>query len=190
MYRALTVAREFESGGDRIAALLAKRLGWELIDSALIDEVAQLAHVEPQLVRKFDERVDSWMHRIGRRALTYGAFEGVAVLPETAIFDAETMALLARSAIEHAWETGKCVIVGRGSQCVLQDRPEVFHVFLYAPSSSRIENQLVDQRRAHYIQMNFGQEWRNPHLYDLMIDSQLGEERVVATILAGMGNLT
>jgi hypothetical protein len=59
MYRALTVAREYESGGDRIAARLAERLGWKLIDSALIDEVAQLAHVEPQLVRKFDERVDS-----------------------------------------------------------------------------------------------------------------------------------
>ena len=46
-------------------------------------------------MRKFDERVDSWMHRIDRRALTYGAFEGLAVLPENAIFDAENMALLA-----------------------------------------------------------------------------------------------
>ena len=190
MYRSLTVAREYESGGDRIAARLAERLGWKLIDSALIDEVAQLAHVEPQLVRKFDERVDSWVHRVSRRALTYGAFEGVAVLPETAIFDAETLALLARAAIERAWETGRCVILGRGSQCVLQDRPDVFHVFLYAPSAGRVEDRAVDQRRARYIRMNFGQEWRNPHLYDLMIDSQLGEERVVATILAGMGNLT
>jgi len=142
--------------------------------------------VEPQLVRKFDERVDSWMHRIDRRALTYGAFEGLAVLPENAIFDAENMALLARAAIEHAWETGQCVIVGRGSQCVLQDRADVFHVFLYAPSSGRVENQLIDERRARYIQMNFGHEWRNPPLYDLIIHSQLGEERVVAAILAGM----
>jgi hypothetical protein len=130
------------------------------------------------------------VHRVSRRALTYGAFEGVAVLPETAIFDAETLALLARAAIERAWETGRCVILGRGSQCVLQDRPDVFHVFLYAPSAGRVEDRAVDQRRARYIRMNFGQEWRNPHLYDLMIDSQLGEERVVATILAGMGNLT
>ena len=184
MYKTLTVAREYESGGDRIAALLAERLGWKLIDSALIDEVANLGHVEPRIVRKFDECVDSWMHRIGRRALTHGAFEGVAVLPETTFFDAETMALLARSAIERAWQAGKCVIVGRGSQCVLQDCADVFHVFLYAPSSGRSP---ADEQRARYIQMNFGQEWRNPHLYDLMIDSQLGEDRVVAAILAGMG---
>jgi hypothetical protein len=82
------------------------------------------------------------------------------------------------------------VILGRGSQCVLQDRSDVFHVFIYAPSAGRVEDRAVDERRARYIRVNFGQEWRNPHLYDLMIDSQLGEERVVATILAGMGNLT
>jgi hypothetical protein len=48
----------------------------------------------------------------------------------------------------------------------------------------------VDEQRARYVQMNFGQDWRNPHLYDLMINSQLGEERVVSTILAGMGDPT
>src|ERR1035437_273 len=82
MYRILTVAREDESGGDRIAALVAKRLGWKLLDSALIEEIAHLAHVDPQLAREFDERVDSWMHRISRRGLWHGAFDAVAVLPE------------------------------------------------------------------------------------------------------------
>jgi hypothetical protein len=192
-YRALTVAREYESGGDRIAALVAKRLGWKLLDGALIDEIASLAHVDPQLARKFDERVDSWMHRVSRRALWHGAFDAVAVLPDTAVFDAETMALLARAAIEHAWETGHCVIVGRGSQCVLQSRPDVFHVFLSAPadrvaSLHRHADHPADAERARYVQMNYGQEWRDPHLYDLMIGSKLGGELVVSTILAGMGH--
>ena len=203
MYRILTVAREDESGGDRIAALVAKHLGWKLLDSALIEEIAHLAHVDPQLAREFDERVDSWMHRISRRGLWHGAFDAVAVLPGTAVFDAETMAQLARAAIEHAWAIGNCVIVGRGSQCILQSHPDVFHVFLFAPFAKRVANvrlhtrhaadapgriRAVDAERARYVQMNFGQEWQNPHLYDLMISSKLGEERVVSTILAGMGN--
>jgi hypothetical protein len=186
IYRVLTVARESESGGDRIAALVARRLGWKLLDSALIDEIANLAHVDPQLARKFDERVDSWLHRVSRRGLWYGAFDAVAVLPEAEVFDAETMALLARSAIEHAWETGNCVIVGRGGQCVLRSRPDVFHVFLFAPNARCAAN--VDAERARYVHMNFGQEWRDPHLYDLTIGSKLGEERVVSTILAGLGD--
>ena len=203
MYRILTVAREDESGGDRIAALVAERLGWKLLDRALIEEIASLAHVDPQLAREFDERIDSWVHRLSRRALWYGAFDGVAVLPETAVFDAETTARLARAAIEHAWEVGNCVIVGRGSQCILQNRPDVFHAFLFAPFADRVARarlhagraadapgwiRAVDAERARYVQVNFGQQWRDPHLYDLMISSKLGEERVVSTILCGMGN--
>src|ERR1035438_694153 len=126
MYRVLTVARESESGGDRIAALVSQRLGWKLLDSALIDEIAGIAHVDPQLARQFDERVDSWVHRVSRRGLWHGGFDAVAVLPETAVLDAETMAHLARVVIEQAWEAGNCVIVGRGSQCVLANRPDVF----------------------------------------------------------------
>jgi hypothetical protein len=143
------------------------------------------------------------VHRVSRRALWYGAFDAVAVLPETAVFDAETTARLARAAIEHAWEVGNCVIVGRGSQCILQNRPDVFHAFLFAPFADRVARARLhaghtadapgwirteDAERARYVQMNFGQEWRDPHLYDLMISSKLGEERVVSAILSGMGN--
>jgi cytidylate kinase len=202
MYRALTVAREFESGGDRIAALLAKRLGWKLLDSALIEEIANLAHVDPRLAREFDERVDSWLHRISRRALWHGAFDAVAVLPETAVFDAETMALLASAVIEHAWEVGNCVIVGRGSQCVLQSHPDVFHVFLFAPFAGRVARarlhtghaadapewiRALDAERARYVRTNFGQAWRDPQLYDLMISTRLGDDLAASTILSGMG---
>jgi cytidylate kinase len=201
-YRALTVAREHESGGDRVADLVARRLGWKLIDSALLEEIAHNAHVDPQLARKFDERVDSWVHRVSRRALWYGAFDAVAVLPETAVFDAETMALLARAAIEHACELGNCVIVGRGSQCILRQHADVFHVFLFAPFADRVASarqhmrgkadaprwvQAIDDERARYVRMNFGRDWRDPHLYDLMISSKLGEELVVPTILSAMG---
>jgi hypothetical protein len=202
MYRALTVAREYESGGDRIAALVAKRLGWKLLDSALIEEIANLAHVEPQLAREFDERVDSWLHRVSRRALWHGAFDAVAVLPETAVFDGETMALLAAAAIEHAWETGGCVIVGRGGQCILQNRPDVFHVFISGPWEERVAQvrehagkaadaagwvRAIDKERARYVQMNFDRNWRDPHLYDLMISSALGDAVAADTILCGMG---
>ena len=77
MYRILTVAREYGSGGARIAALAAALLGWRLLDSALIDEIARAAHVDPALARRFDERVDTWLHRLSRHGLWFGAFEGV-----------------------------------------------------------------------------------------------------------------
>ena len=45
----------------------------------------------------------------------------------------------------------------------------------------------IDAERSRYVQMNFGQNWRDPHLYDLMISSKLGDELVAQTILSGMG---
>jgi cytidylate kinase len=196
------VAREYGSGGARIAGLAAARLGWNLLDSALIDEIAKAAHVDPALARRFDERVDTWVHRLSRRGLWFGAFEGVAKLPATEIFDAETMAQLSRALIEHAYEVGNCVVVGRGAQCILQTCPEAFHVFVYAPWENRLARagrrvargtdvtgfiRGMDAERARYVRMNFGQDWADRHLYDLLVSSKPGDEPTASIILAAMG---
>jgi hypothetical protein len=51
-YRALTIAREFGSGGAMIAREVATRLNWKLLDNALVLEAARLANVDPTLVRR------------------------------------------------------------------------------------------------------------------------------------------
>ena len=202
MYRVLTVAREYGSGGARIGGLAAARLGWSLLDSALIDEIARAAHVDPALARRFDERVDTWMHRLSRHGLWFGAFEGAAPLPKTEVFDAETMAQLTRALIEHAYEVGNCVVVGRGAQCILQTCPEAFHVFVYAPWADKVARvtrrvgegtdapELIrgmDTERARYVRLNFGQNWADRHLYDLLVSSKPGDEATASIILAAMG---
>ena len=74
MSRVLTVAREYGSGGGHIACTVAERLGWNLLDKALVEAIARSAQVDPDLARQYDERVDSWLHRISRRSLWHGAF--------------------------------------------------------------------------------------------------------------------
>jgi hypothetical protein len=204
MYRVLTVAREYGSGGARIAGLAAARLGWNLLDSALIDEIAKAAHVDPALARRFDERVDTWVHRLSRRGLWSGAFEGAAPLASAEVFDAETMAKLTRGLIEHAYQVGNCVVVGRGAQCVLQTCPEAFHVFVYAPWEDKVARvsrreggaadapaliRRMDAERARYVRMNFGQNWADRHLYDLLVSSKPGDEATASIVLAAMGCL-
>ena len=166
MFRVLTVSREYGSGGASIARNVSERLGWELLDKALILEVARAIQVEPELVRQYDERVDSWLHRVSHRGLWYGAFEGVAAVTREDFFDAETVAELARHVIEAAHERGNCVVVGRGAQCMLQDRADVLHVFIHAPWHQRIARirqrmpaakkveeliRATDRQRAEYI---------------------------------------
>ena len=40
-YRALTVSREYGSGGGEIADIIAKELGWRLVDKDLIAEIGR-----------------------------------------------------------------------------------------------------------------------------------------------------
>jgi cytidylate kinase len=89
------------------------------------------------------------------------------------------------------------VVVGRGAQCILQSKADVFHVFVYAPFRLRmhrlrtrlepganIEQRIhaVDGERAHYLRLRFGKEWNNPHLYDLMISSGEDEDKTARVI--------
>lgn len=196
-YRVLTVSREFGSGGGRIAQSIAKRLGWKLLDSAIIEEIACRARVDSGVVSRFDEHVEGWVSRVNRQAMRGAALAAGVIPDQEKCFDEDTMADLTRHIIEHAHEVGNCVIVGRGAQCILQSRADVFHVFVYAPLRVRIhrlrtrlepganiEQRIrdVEAERAHYLKLRFGKEWNNPHLYNLMISSGDDEERTARVI--------
>jgi hypothetical protein len=47
------------------------------------------------------------------------------------------MASLWNRVILESAEMGRCVIVGRGGECLLQHRPDTFHVAVYAPIEER-----------------------------------------------------
>jgi cytidylate kinase len=199
MYRVITIAREFGSGGAAIAGMIAERLKWRLVDNALVMAIAAAAKVDPALARRYDEKVDSWLHRVSRRGLAHGAFE--AVVANTEIFDAETVAALSKSLIHEAHRRGDCVIVGRGAQCILQQFPDVFHVFIYAPWAERVKRvrerlpaerdpagliEETERVRERYVRLFHACERNDPHLYHLMVSSAIGEEAVAAAILCAM----
>ena len=200
-YRVLAVAREFGSGGGRIAKIVAEKLGWQLLDRDLIAEIANAARIDPRIVARFDERPESWMGRMNRRAMQ-GAVLAAGIAPEEEnCFDCDVMIEMTQKIIERAYCKGSCVIVGRGSQCLLQHKKDAFRVFVYAPFYDRavrlrqrlaagvnIEERIhtVDGERAHYLKQFYGKMWNDPHLYDLMISSSEDEEATAAVILAAM----
>jgi len=200
-YRVLTVNREFGSGGGRIAQTIAAWLGWKLLDRDIIDAIAYAAHVEKSVVRHYDEHVDSWLRRINQQAMRSATLAAGLELGEGSVFDAEQMVKLTQKIVEEAHTEGNCVIVGRGSQCILQHKPDVYHVFVYAPYKERIlrlrkrlekcanvEQRIrtVDEERAKYLQQHFGKSWCNIHLYDLMISSHEDEDETARAILYAM----
>lgn len=198
MIQVITVEREYGSGGADFAHHLAERLGWKLIDTCLIEDVARKAGVAPKLVKRLDERVDPWLHRFGK-AIWLGSLERLPGDPD--VFDAERMVEFMRSYFQEQAAEGKCVVVGRGAACVLSKAPGAFHVFVYASLPRRIrfiqerfpdhfkdaekEIEATDRRRAEFIRRYHQREWDDRRLYHLMMNSCMGMNAMVeATIVA------
>ena len=196
-YRVITISREYAAGGESLGERLAARLSWQLLDRELVEQVAAAAHVEPELVTRFDERCDSWLHSLAKRVFSYGAIEGVNEPPD--VLDAESLAERSRRVIEQAASLGDCVIVGRGAQCALAGRPDVLHVFVFAPADERLRRAherghrcdltglaAVDRDRSEFMRTMYGRDWRDPRLYHLMLNSTLGIDALADLVVQAL----
>lgn len=198
--KALTIAREYGSGGAEIANLIANELGWKLIDKVLIAEICNRARVPAEEASKMDERVDPWLHRI-TRSLWGKSPDGFSTPVPVELFDAAAAAALAKRVIEEAYAIGNCVIVGRGSQCVLRGKEDVFHAFVYARWADRVRRiqisrtpvadaaaliRSVDDERLRYVRLYYGEDQADPHLYDLMVNSRGRTDTAAGLMLLAM----
>ena len=198
MFNVVTVSREFGAGGSLIAQRVAEILGWRLWDGALVEAVARATQVDAETVGRCDEHVDSWWHRFHQGGLRAAAILAGMPASEAQFSDGETVAATAQQVISRAAAAGNCVIVGRGAQCVLQDREDAYHVFVYAPWRERVSRVRVrfeavpdagelirqtDEERAGYIRAYYGCDWKDPHLYHMMICSQVGIENAACMIV-------
>ena len=63
MIRVITIEREYGSGAADIARKLADRLGWELWDQKLTDEIARRMECSSRAVEEHGERIDPLYYR-------------------------------------------------------------------------------------------------------------------------------
>ena len=200
MVRVITIEREFGSGAREIARLLAERLGWKLWDQRLTGEIARLAQCDHAQVADREERMDPLYYRLLKSFLR-GSFEGSLNVHRLKLLDTDVIFRLTERVVHAAAEEGNCVLVGRGSAFFLENRKDAFHVFLYGPALEKVRRvtesgtdrveaarlvATVDRERADFIKKYFGKDWPCRRLYHLMINTSIGDEAVVQTILNGV----
>jgi len=200
MTKVLTIEREYGSGAAAIAQKVAARLGWKLWDQLLTDEICRRMECDRRHVEQREERRDPLHYRLFK-AFLRGSFEGTLNTPHMRIADAEGIRQVTEQLVRAAAAEGNAVIVGRGSAYYLRDRPDAFHVFIYAPFEEKVRRlqleeksqaeaielaERVDSDRAAFIKQHFGIEWPARHFFHLMINSTMGEEAAVQTIVSGL----
>jgi cytidylate kinase len=197
MIRIVTVEREYGCGGGEIAQRLADLLGWKLWDHRLTEEIARLANCSKAVVEQREERTDPLYYRLFKSFLR-GSYEGSMNAHKLNLVDAENIFKMTQRVVQHAASKGDSVIVGRGSQLLLKDRPDAFRVFLYAPREDKVRRLLsrgksekdaqelvdtVDRERAGFIEKYFHVVWPDRAIYHVMINTAIGDETVVQMIV-------
>jgi cytidylate kinase len=200
MIRIITIEREYGSGATQIAEKLATRLGWKLWDQELTQEIARLAKCKQSAVEEREERRDPLYHRL-LKSFALGSYEGnVGVYPVETL-DADSIFKISKHVVEKAATEGNCVILGRGSQHFLQDRTDTLRFFLYAPREDKVQRLIseghsknaanalvdtVDRERAAFIKNYFHAQWPNRPVYHAMLNTAVGDDKVIQAILTFM----
>jgi hypothetical protein len=110
----ITVSREYGAGGYEVARGLAEKLGWELLDRELLHRAAAVEHLPDAELERLDEKAVSLMDRFRLHPPHQQYIHGL------------------REAARQAATKGNVILVGRGTEQLLADLPNVFHLRLVA----------------------------------------------------------
>lgn len=195
----VTVSREFGAGGSEFARVLGERLGWPVLDHALVARVAERLELEPAVVARLDEHPPTRLSRIAAALLISPPELPASHLAAAhAPLGPDDVAGAARAVIAEAVRTPPLVVVGHGTQCAYADRPGSLHVRLNAPLAVRARYlaprlgcdaaaaeaaaRRVDDARGRYVRRYYQRDWRDPLLYDV----QFNTGRVPVELAAGL----
>ena len=184
----ITIAREHGSAGKRIGQMVAEKLDIPCYYKELMAVAAQ----ESGLAQEFISGINSDENAVMRELyLTADPVKRAVAAQE--------------KAIRYIADAGSCVIIGRSADYVLRGYPNVVRIFIYAPESYREKKVMEmygdspeaakksiarsDAARGAYYKNVSGQEWGNPHGYELCIDSSVGEEETADMICSYIGRM-
>jgi len=184
----VTIRGELGSGAPEIGKLVADKLQIDYIDREIIAKIAEEIHRPKQDIEAKEMPPGTLLGRI-IEALGHSGYYQAAYLPTWEIPLDDTRYLTGlESVIKELAETGSFVIRGRGSQFILKDFPDAFHVLVVAPLELRMkrvmESLQLDEEAAkkeverfgssrhEFTKRYFHAELEDSLNYDLVINTQ------------------
>src|SRR6266487_1990126 len=192
----ITITRQYASGGSDVARLVAVGLAWTVIDNEFVDQVAQRAGLP------VEEGAPGLLERLARTLAVASPemFISSATAPRVEQ-DEATIVKMTERVIAEAAAHGRIVLVGRGAQAVLAQRPDALHVYVVAPKPWRMKlaverlgvdpasaAQVVDEtdrQRDQYVKTYYGRHRQDVVNYDIVLNNEkMGIDGAAAVIVA------
>ena len=180
----ITISKEFGTESEKVASLLAEKLGYEYIGKNLVAKIAKELHISESEAETFHKTSQSRILRFVDR-YTCSIVQKV-VDREHGCLDDKNYYEVTKNLVENVYEAGDAIILGWGGQCLLKGKPDTLHVRLIKDNDLKIneimQSQNLSQKAAKdfidreegdlkaYIKHYFKEDWNAAHLYDIVID--------------------
>lgn len=204
----ITMSRQVGSGAEEIAQRLCEDLGLIMFDKRLMTQVAAEVGITPGEIVDYSEseyQRRGFFDALFRRSRPIAEFSTWVGSPaigyerRTRILDEEGAIDLVRATILKAYEQDNILIIGRGGQMILEDKPDVLHVRVVAPFEERLRRveesqgmtpaqarrflQERDRSSAEYLHNFYHVDPDDATLYHLVVNtSKLGVEGALSLI--------
>ncbi|MBW2238366.1 MAG: cytidylate kinase-like family protein [Deltaproteobacteria bacterium] len=201
----ITISKEFGTEGERVASLVAEKLGYEYIGKNLVADIAKELHISESEAVTFRKASQSRILRFVDR-YTCSIVQKV-VDREHGCLDDKNYYEVTKKLVENVYEAGNDIILGWGSQCLLKGKPDTLHVRLIKDNdlkakelmeaenlSSKAAKDFINREEGDlkaYVKQYFNEDWNDAHLYDLIIDmGKTSVEKAVDMICDNMKHKT
>jgi cytidylate kinase len=197
----LSISRQFGAGGWTLGKSISSQLGYKFVSSQIINEIAKEANVSVEWIKGVEKHAGDWLMRFVNRFVN-GDFIEKHVGETKTDFDEKKYLTFLQSIINRIADEDNVVILGRGSQYILQDRENVFHLLLVADIEDRIkflekiwkisrkdaekEIQIREKRRDSFMKYFELGPPNNPNLYHLVLNTSkmdFDETRKIVTLV-------
>ena len=181
----ITISRQFGAGGITLGKMIAEKMGYTFADSDIIQRVAKEANVSTDWIESFEKEAGSKLSRfissmVSKRWLDRVLSDERGYLDEQIYLDYLVL-IIAQFADE-----GDVVILGRGSQYILNDHPDAVHILLVDQFENRVKFMMKrydmprkkaermvaneDRRRLNLFKRLGKSDYDNPQLYHLVLN--------------------
>jgi cytidylate kinase len=181
----ITISRQFGAGGNTLGRMIANELGYTFADEDIIQRIAKEANVSERWVESFEKEAGSMVSRLISSMVSKRLVDRI-LKDERGYLDEKIYLDYLVLIIAQVADEGDAVILGRGSQYILNDHPDTFHVLLIDEFENRVKfmmahynlsekraTQVVineDKRRANLYSRLGKQDYDNPSLYHVVLN--------------------
>jgi cytidylate kinase len=150
----ITMSRQIGSGSDELAEQLCNELKLIMFDKRLMARVANEVGITAGEIIDYSEteyQRRGFFEALFRRSRPVAEFSTWVGSPaagyerRTRVLDEEGAVDLIRATVLKAYEQDNTLIVGRGGQVILEDKPDVLHLRVVAPFEDRLRRMQASQ---------------------------------------------